>query len=589
MHAQFLLQFKHLVHQLDVAGLVFGGVHGDGAALVDGEFFAQFRYGLVVCGVGFLVGSGERDVEGGLAAAVFGVAEEGEGVLGCLFEVAEAHDVAGGLERVEDSVGAAVCLHQAVHLQVLVDPEGVDGLGVEAGEEHVDDDEQVQFTHLHLAGDVLVVVVEGVAVGAEVGAEHGVVVFEEAVHAAAGAFGGEGEVFFFAEGVEELPAVALRVDDGDLELLFGAQGTVCDAFFLQGVEGVVVGAGSINRRGCQDRVEAAHALYVVFGDAVDGAGLFDLVAGGCALVGFAVVVVQDVGGYGFDTFGAFEYFLALCELLEFLRVGGFGAFGGNFFCVGGFFEFGEVGAGVGVFQVEFQHVLVVDGVNDGVGVQAVAEDFDGGGAGAACGVLFEDGGASEPEHAVLLEVLLDGGVHAAELGAVTFVEDDGYALAVDGVFRFGGDEVGQLVDGGDHDVGSAVGEAVAEFAGAAGGADGVCLEVVVFEHGLVVEVFAVHDEDDLVDESGFCQAACGFEAGEGFAAAGGVPDVAAGFFGAEEFGVVVGDFDSLNDFFGCRDLVGAHDEQVLAYGEDAVAGQDVCEGVAGEEGAREED
>ena len=221
-------------------------------------------------------------------------------------------------------------------------------------------------------------------------------------------------------------------------------------------------------------------------------------------------------------------------------------------------------------------------------MQAVAEDFDGGGAGAAYGVLIEDGGAGEAEHAVLLEVLLDGGVHAAELGAVAFVEDDGYALAVDGVFGFGGDEVGQLVDGGDHDVGSTVGEAVAEFASAAGGADGVCLEVVVLEHGLVVEVLAVHDEENLVDESGFCQAACGLEAGEGLTAAGGVPDVAAGFLGAEALGVVVGDFDSLNDFFGCRNLVGAHDEQVLAYGEDAVAGQDVCESVAGEEGAREE-
>ena len=27
--------------------------------------------------------------------------------------------------------------------QVLVDPQGVEGLGVEAGEEHVDDDDQV--------------------------------------------------------------------------------------------------------------------------------------------------------------------------------------------------------------------------------------------------------------------------------------------------------------------------------------------------------------------------------------------------------------------------------------------------------------
>ena len=67
-----------------------------------------------------------------------------------------------------------------------------------------------------------------------------------------------------------------------------------------------------------------------------------------------------------------------------------------------------------------------------------------------------------------------------------------------------------------------------------------------------------------------------------------MPDVAAGFLGAEEFGVVVGDFDALNDLFGGRDLVGAHDQQVLVHGEDAVAGEDVGEGAAGEEGAREE-
>ena len=51
----------------------------------------------------------------------------------------EVEDVAVGLGRVENAVGAGEGLDQAVVLEVLVDVERVEVYGVEAGEEHVDD------------------------------------------------------------------------------------------------------------------------------------------------------------------------------------------------------------------------------------------------------------------------------------------------------------------------------------------------------------------------------------------------------------------------------------------------------------------
>ena len=54
------------------------------------------------------------------------------------------------------------------------------------------------------------------------------------------------------------------------------------------------------------------------------------------------------------------------------------------------------------------------------------------------------------------------------------------------------------------------------------------LESVVLAHGLVVEVFAVDDEQHLVDVGELGCELRGLEARERLARAGGVPDVAAG-------------------------------------------------------------
>lgn len=44
--------------------------------------------------------------------------------------------------------------------EVFVDPEGVEGCGVKAGEEHVDDEENVDFAIFDAQGDVFIVVLE---------------------------------------------------------------------------------------------------------------------------------------------------------------------------------------------------------------------------------------------------------------------------------------------------------------------------------------------------------------------------------------------------------------------------------------------
>ena len=84
-----------------------------------------------------------------------GAGEESDGGVDAVLLLAEVEDVAVGLGGVEDAVGAGEGLDQAVVLEVLVDVERVEELGVEACEEHVDDDGDVDL-FLALVGQVAV-------------------------------------------------------------------------------------------------------------------------------------------------------------------------------------------------------------------------------------------------------------------------------------------------------------------------------------------------------------------------------------------------------------------------------------------------
>ena len=111
------------------------------------------------------------------AAGVF-IPKEGKAILHLLFEVAEAYHIAAILHGIQDSVGAAESLQQAMHLQVLVHPKGVQCLGIEAGKKHAYHDEDVYFLVLHAQGNVLVVVGKALGIHTIGCAEHLVIIVD---------------------------------------------------------------------------------------------------------------------------------------------------------------------------------------------------------------------------------------------------------------------------------------------------------------------------------------------------------------------------------------------------------------------------
>ena len=100
----------------------------------------------------------------------------------------EVEDVAVGLGAVEHAVGAGKGLNQAVVLEVLVHVERVQELGIEAGEQHVHDDGDIDLLRGRIVGirpllvfDALlhILVVEIELAEAVIGAVAGVVIRED--------------------------------------------------------------------------------------------------------------------------------------------------------------------------------------------------------------------------------------------------------------------------------------------------------------------------------------------------------------------------------------------------------------------------
>ncbi|MNL85372.1 hypothetical protein D3C87_2136580 [compost metagenome] len=59
--------------------------------------------------------------------------------------------------------------------EVLVDEEGIKRRCIEAGQEHADDDQQIDLFGFNALCEVAVIVLEAVAIHAEIGLENGVV------------------------------------------------------------------------------------------------------------------------------------------------------------------------------------------------------------------------------------------------------------------------------------------------------------------------------------------------------------------------------------------------------------------------------
>ena len=150
-----------------------------------------------------------------------------------------------------------------------------------------------------------------------------------------------------------------------------------------------------------------------------------------------------------------------------------------------------------VIHTERQHILVIDGIHDGVGVQLIAERLRCGEiawiGGASC-IGRKNWGACEAKQMILLEILDDCLVHITELAAVTLVKDDYNVLLVNFMPRILLDEGRQFLDGGNDDMCFRVFQLAFQNRGAGVGVCRSLFKTVILLHSLVVQVLAVYHE-----------------------------------------------------------------------------------------------
>ena len=75
-------------------------------------------------------------------------------------QIAEADDIAVGLDGVQNPVRPGKRLDQTVHFKILVHPERVERRCVKACQEHIDHNEQIDLPRLDTLGQVFVVILK---------------------------------------------------------------------------------------------------------------------------------------------------------------------------------------------------------------------------------------------------------------------------------------------------------------------------------------------------------------------------------------------------------------------------------------------
>lgn len=292
-------------------------------------------------------------------------------------------------------------------------------------------------------------------------------------------------VLLVQDAVRFLLVGPIAVDRRHPQLLCGVGGHLL-------FELLIVELGHVHRGHSENGVESAEALLLLdllhrtvfaggyirnVGEAVEHIGLVPP-------VGLLIKVLQNVPGHQFDALRRHEGLFPVDvpdRLVVNVRLGVHGS---------------------DIVHPEGQHILVIDGIHDGVGVELVAEGLGGGEelrpAGGP-GIGGKDRGAGEAEQMIFLEILHDGRVHVAELAAVALVEDDDHVLLIDLVGRVFLDEGGQFLDGGDDDMGVVVLQLLFQDGGGGVAVGGSLFKAVIFLHGLVVQILPVHHEQHLVN------------------------------------------------------------------------------------------
>ena len=481
----------------------------------------------------------------------FVIPEETNCIIYPLLQIAEADDIAKGLDAVQDTVRPAERLNQTVHLQVFVHPKGVQGRGIEARQEHIDHDQQVKFLVLHAERYIFVVILEPFTIRRVVRMEHLVVVLNGCVQkipAALVEVRGVFRIFLVQNPVCFGFVGSIAVNGGNAQPL----GRICRHLLL---EFLIIQLRHRHRSHAENRIKAADTLLLLdfLHRTTLGRGNLRHIRQQIELIrfvspiGFLVKVVKDVLSHQRNTLGCHERFFPVdIPNLFIVHVR---------LCV----------HRLDVVHTERQHILVVDGIHDGISMQLVAKGLCRGKitwvSRSSC-IGRKNRRACETKQMVLLEILDDCLVHITELAAVALVKDDHNMLLIDLMPRILLDKGRQFLDGGNDDMRFRVFQLAFQYCGAGVGVCCALLEAVILLHGLVVQVLAVYHEQYLVDIGQLRCQPCRFERSQRLAGASGVPDVTAAFDAAILF-VVVGDLDAVQNPLGCRDLIWAHHHQHL--------------------------
>ena len=421
-------------------------------------------------------------------AAGFSVAEKRDRVLDTLLQTPEAHDITEGLDFVQNTVGAGERLDQSVVFQILVHPEGIQRSCVKAGEEHIDHDQEVDLLVLHPQRQILIVALETVVIGAVIRVEQLIIIFDRHLEKIAraliqprGALG----IFFVQQAVVDFFVGGIAEYRRDPQLL----GRI---FIHLTLELIIIQLCHRDRRDRKDGVEAADSLLLL--DFLHSAVLRrgDLIhirqhivdIGLIPAIGLLIEVVEDILRHQLDALRRHKRLFTV-DIMHLFIV-----------------DIRLCLHRLDIVHTEGQDILVVDRVNDRIGVQLIAEGLFGGGEMRILhmtGVCGEDRRAGEAEHMILFEVLDDRGVHIAELTAVALVKDDDDVLLIHRMTLVLIDEGRELLDRGDYDPRVVVLQLLFQDRGRDIAVRGALFKAVIFLHRLVVEVFSVHDEQHLVN------------------------------------------------------------------------------------------
>ena len=97
------------------------------------------------------------------------VTKDSQTLVGSLFQISEAHNITAVLYGIQYAISTTIGLKQSVHLQVLIHPQCVQCLGIKASQEHTYHNQDINLLVLHTQRHILVITLESLAIGTEVG------------------------------------------------------------------------------------------------------------------------------------------------------------------------------------------------------------------------------------------------------------------------------------------------------------------------------------------------------------------------------------------------------------------------------------